>query len=100
MSAEKLTTPTTTDNNLSPKIKWHEDSKFCLVFKGSYLKQKSTTYTPSNRINFFIVYELDTWSRDLISYFTLKECLLGGAKLSKNADPDKYVHTGFGIGFD
>ena len=26
--------------------------------------------------------------------------MLGGAKLAKNADPDKYVYTGYGIGFD
>ena len=42
MSAEILTTPTTTDNNLSPSIKEHGkgNSVFCLVLKGSYLKQK------------------------------------------------------------
>ena len=28
------------------------------------LKQRSTTYTSNNRINVFIFYELDTWSRD------------------------------------
>ena len=36
---------------------------------------------------FFIAYELDTWSRDLNSDFTLKYCLLRGVKLVKNADP-------------
>ena len=45
--------------------------------------------------NFFIFYELDTWSRDLNS-----NCLLGGVKEAKNADPDKYVYTGYGIAFD
>ena len=25
--------------------------------------------------------------------------LFGGVKLAKNADPDKYVYTGYGIGF-
>ena len=35
---------------------------------------------------FFIGYELDTWSRDLNSDFTLKYCLLRGVKLVKNAD--------------
>ena len=47
-----------------------------------------------------IVYELDTWSQDLNSDFTLKDRLFGGVKLSKNADPDKYVYTGYGIGFN
>ena len=45
---------------------------------------------------FFIAYELDSWPRD----FTLGGCLFGGVKLTKNADPDKYSCSGFGIGFD
>ena len=101
MSSEKLTTATTaTDNSLSPSIKWYENSNFYLIFKGSCLKQKTTTFTPPNIIIFFVVYELDTWSRDLNSDFTLKDCLFGGVKLAKNTDPDKYVYSGYGIGFD
>ena len=68
-----------------------------LVFKG---KTKNPTYTPPNRITFFIVYELDTRLRDLNSDFTLMDCLFGGVKLAKNADLDKYVCSGYGIGFD
>ena len=49
---------------------------------------------------FFIVYKLDAWSQDLNSDFTLKDCLFEGAKLAKNADPDKYVYSDYGIGFD
>ena len=73
---------------------------FCLVFKGTCLKQKSATCTLPNRINFFIIYELDIWLRDLNSEFTLKDCLFGGVKLTKNPDPDKYMYSGYGIGFD
>ena len=43
---------------------------------------------------------MDPWSRYLNSNFTLKDCMFGGVKLAKNADPDKYVYSGFGIGFD
>ena len=100
MSKEKLTTPTTTDNSISPTVKWHNNSKFCLVFKGGRLKQKNAICTPPNRINFYIVYELDSWPRDLDSEFTLKSWLFGGVKLAKNADPDKYVYSGNGIGFN
>ena len=39
-------------------------------------------------------------SRDLNSDFTLKDCLFGGVKLAKNADPDKHVYSGYVIGFD
>ena len=50
--------------------------------------------------NLFIVYELDKWSRDLSTDFTLKDCLFGSIKLTKNADPDKYKYNGYGIEFD
>ena len=43
LSAEKFTTPTTTDNSLSPSIKWYRNSDFSLVFKGSCSKQKNET---------------------------------------------------------
>ena len=29
-----------------------------------------------------------------------KDCLFGGVKLARNSDPDKYVYTTYGIGFD
>ena len=60
LSIEKLTTLFHTDINLSLTIKWHEGSKFCLIFKGSCLNQKNETYTPNYRIKFFCCYELNT----------------------------------------
>ena len=51
-------------------------------------------------VNFFVVYELDSWPQDLNTDFTLGGCLFGGHKLIKNADPDKYSYSGFGFGFD
>ena len=36
----------------------------------------------------------------MISDFTLKDCLFGGVKLTKNADPDKFVYSGYGIRLD
>ena len=44
----------------STSIKLREDSKICSEFKGSCLKQKNPIHTPSNRVNIFIPYELDT----------------------------------------
>ena len=51
-------------------------------------------------VNFSIVYELDSWPRDIGTNFTLAGCLFGAAKLAKNADPEKYVYSSYGIGFD
>ena len=61
-----------------------------LVFKGSCLKRDKATFIPPNVINLFIVYELDTWLRDLNVDFALKDCLFAGVKLAKNPGPDKY----------
>ena len=43
---------------------------------------------------------MDTWSGGLNSCFALKDCLLGGIKLAKNSDLDKYVYIGYETGFD
>ena len=76
-----------------------ETSNFYLIFKGRRLNQRNTTFTPLNVITYFIIYELDTWSRELNSDVNLKDCLFGGVKLAENAEQDKYVCSGYGIGF-
>ena len=53
-----------------------------------------------NVVNSYVSYELDTWSRDLNTDFTLGNCLFGAVKLTKNADPDNYKYSSYGIGFD
>ena len=77
------------------------NSRIRLKVKGSCLRQEhKATFTPNNVINLFIVYELDTWSRDYNIDFTMKNCLFGSKKLTKNFDPDKYKHSGYDLGFD
>ena len=44
-------------------------------FKVSCLKQEKVTFTPRNVVIISIVYELDTWPRDLSNDFTLNDCL-------------------------
>ena len=68
-----------------------------LEFKKSSLEQDKVTFTRKNVLNLFIVYELDTGSRDLNTDFTLNECLFGSVKLTTNADPDKYKYSGYSI---
>ena len=75
------------------------NSKIRSNFKGSCLKQESKApFTPKNEVSLFIDYELDTWSLYLNTDFTLKDCLFGSVKITKNADPDKYKYSGYGIG--
>ena len=40
LSAEKFTTVTTIDNNLSPSVNWYGDPIFCLSFKGRCINEK------------------------------------------------------------
>ena len=76
------------------------NSRIRLTFTRSCLRQEFATFTPNNVINLFIVSELDRWSQDLNAKFSLKDCLFGAVKLTKNADPNKYSYSGYGIGFD
>ena len=51
-------------------------------------------------VNLYIIYGLNIWSQDVNAAFTLKDCLFGALKLTKNANPNKYSYLGYGIGFD
>ena len=52
---------------------------------------------PKIVINICISYVLSPWLKNLNTDFTLKNCFFGSAKLAKNADPDKYKYSGYGI---
>ena len=60
----------------------------------------NTSFSQSNVVSLFIFYKLDTWPRNLNTDFTHGNCLFGAAWLTKNANPDKYGYSGYGIGFD
>ena len=50
-------------------------------------------------VNIYIVYKI-TNNFNISDYQKLENCLFGAAKLTKNADIDKYGYSGYGIGFD
>ena len=100
LSNEKIKPPFTAIKSLSPKLVWMNNSEIRQRFAGSCLGQEFATFTPNGVVNLFIVYELDRWSQDLNAKFTLKDCLFGAVKLTKNADSNKYSYSGCGIGFD
>ena len=61
---------------------------------------ENKTFPPLNKVNLFIVYKLGTLSQDLNFDFSLKDCLFGTVELAKNADPDRYSYSGYGVRFD
>ena len=100
LSNENIKHYITSNHNLSAKLQWMNNLRTRTEFKGSCLKQNRGTFTPRNVVILFIVYELNTWSRDLNAGFTLKDCLFVAVKSTKNADPYKYSYSGNDIGFD
>ena len=58
------------------------------------------SFLHKNVVNLYVSYNLDEWSKDLNTHFTLGNSLFEAVKLTKNADPDKYEYFGYGIGFD
>ena len=88
ISVKSITPPSTTGQSFDPEIIYKYD-KGKIKFKGICLKQHSVSFIRRNVVNLCISYELDTWSVDLNTDFTLGNCLLGAVKLNKNADPDK-----------
>ena len=74
LSNEKFKSPYTSNKSLSPKLVWINNSRIRLKFKESCLKQEDKApFTPNSVVNLFILYELNTWSRDLNTDFTLKD---------------------------
>ena len=82
------------------EAQWINNSRVRLEFKGNCLKQDKVAFTPNKVVNLFIFYELGRWSKDLNADFTLKDCLFGAVKITKNADTHKCSYSGYGIGFD
>ena len=99
MSNEKINPLNTTNNSLSPKLRWLNNSKRKKEFKVSCLKQDKLSFTLRNVVNLFIIYVLDTWSQDLNADFILKDCLFGAFELNENAETDIYSYSRHGIGF-
>ena len=98
LSAESIKPLTTPDNSLTPALSYH-GTKTRVQFTGNCLKQSKISYAHGKVVNIYIVYELGA-SSFYVNDPTLKNCLFGAVTLTKNADIDKYGHSGYGIGFD
>ena len=69
-------------------------------FKGICVKPDSVSSFHRNVVNLCIFNEFHTWSRYLVTDFTLGNCWFGDVKLTNNTDPDKYEYSGSGITSD
>ena len=74
------------DHRVLPEMNFNAD---CLI--------KNNISIPKKVINLYISYALGPQLRNLNTNFTLGNCLFRSAKLTKNANLDKYKCTGNGI---
>ena len=84
---------------LNPCIDHYDMSKIRIKFNGSILNPFPRIILHGDIVNIYIAYEITNYYNDR-NYPTLENCLFGSAKLTKNADIDKYGYPGYGIGFD
>ena len=96
VSYEKIdTTLISFDTNLEPTMSNLANNRVKLKFNNSGLVQKTLSSLYSNFIlNLYIVYELNTWPHNPTNNFTLKNCLFGTVKLTRNADKTKFTYNG------
>ena len=99
MHDSKIKTIATNNYLLNPRINIYDTGKIRIKFNGSFLNWFPPTMLHRNVVNTYIVYEATSDYKD-IKYPTLENWLFGSVKLTKNADIDKYIYFGFGIGFD
>ena len=98
MSEENIENITKSDSNFASTFVDHHLLPD-MTFNGHCLIENNISI-PIKGINLYISYTLTPCLRNLNTDFSLNNCLFGPVKLTKNADPDKYKYSSYGIGFD
>ena len=98
MSEESIEKLNKSDSNFAPTFLDHYSLKD--INLNGYCLMKNNICIPKKVINLYISYTLGVQLRDFNTDYTLRNCLFGSVKLTKNADLDKYKYTDCGIGFD
>ena len=89
----------TNNYTLNPYMDTWDTGKIRIKFNEGCLKRFPPTILHGGIVNIYIVYEI-TDNYNASNYPTLKNCLFGSVKLTKNVDINKYGHSGYGTGFD
>ena len=97
MSKESIATATTSGSSFDLNLIYVYNSKIAEKREVNYLKQAKVSFTNRNIVKIFIVLKLDNWSRDLNTYFPLKDSLFGAFNQTENATSAKYSYFEYGI---
>ena len=97
---ESIKLPTTSGNNLIPRLDYIDNLKIRVKFNGSCLKLKKATFTSKAILNFYIEYKLKLWPYNDDIGFTFGNYLFDAVKLTETADSHKYSRSEYCIGFN
>ena len=89
--SERIKFPTTSNNSLAQTMTFFNSAKIKVKFHGGCFKHEKITFYHGNIVNVYMVYEINLSPNDLDSTFALLNSLFGTIKLSKNADPGKFL---------
>ena len=65
-----------------------------IKIKPASIQQSSSSWFSNSILNLYIVFELIYWLRNPNDKFTLKNCLLGTFKLTRNKIKSKSIYNG------
>ena len=83
------------DSNFEPTMSNLGNGKGILKFTNFILIQRiNFSFYRNFIINLHIAYELNTSQRNSNTNFTLKNCIFGTVKLTRNADKSKFTYNG------
>ena len=98
ISNEQIKALSTSSSNDQEPILEYDGAEIRLKFTGDILMQNRDTYNHGPKVSIFIIYKLN--SHTINNNFALKDCLFEETRITKDKDPDNYVYSHFGIGFD
>ena len=89
MSDESIKHPTTTGNSSFSRLNYFNNPKFEVKLSRNCLKP--------GKVILYITFEIKSWSFYIDNVFVLRNSLFGTARFTKNADPNKYPYSGYGV---
>ena len=99
LSNETIKPYATSDNSLMPLIDYYGSKVRVKLNKGCLKQPNKLAYDYGSTVNIYLVYELGASSSN-DSGPTLTNPLFGEVTLTKNADIEKYVYSGYGTGVE
>ena len=69
-----------------------------IKFDCSVLVAEESNYT-NKFVNFYIAFDLDTWPKNPLRNFTLKNCFLGATNTVERHVKERFVYSSYGISF-